>query len=297
MGRGKLRWTERDASPEELATTEPDAESSFPASPDTPERGALDRAVDDLYRAFRGRKASKGSPAICTVCCAPEEVAQRIADAATPRGVSFEDLGQFHSAAKADGAGADMAFLLPRTLECVARGRVPPLAPGLFSLFSYAFAPIWEGASTHERAAVTNYLDALMRWRLTVYVPYKNRRYDGDDYEPLDIVEMAANGGIDIQLPVRVLADPPDTSAAADVLADLVLDRYESWTDVGISIIREPHREAAAEAVRPLLTAPTTLHLLERYALSDDDPELARLASLAHQIVEREAGVEPVWDV
>ena len=285
MGRGKLRWSERDAAPEEPAFSGTETKNDRPVWPDTPERQSLDRAVNDLYRAFGGRKLSHNGPAICTVCCAPEEVAERIRDASTPQSISFEDLSEFHSAAKGDGAGKDMAFLLPRTLEFVARGREPRSA-GLFALFAHDFPPMWAKLSDRERDAVHAYCRALARWHLSLPPDATC------DYGLMDVIEMAAAGGFGVDPILDELSEPPATDKGDDALVDLVLDRADFWQRPP-KLYQTDSAVAAhiAQRLRTAVAAPSTIARLERLALSDDDPARAERASLAHQIAENEAGM------
>jgi len=95
-------------------------------------RAALDAAVEALYVAFQNRSLSPDGPDVCTACCMPLEAKQRVATA-PKQAITYDDLHEFQSAAKGEGAGQDIAYLLPRTMEFVAQGREQ--GAGLFSLF------------------------------------------------------------------------------------------------------------------------------------------------------------------
>ena len=285
MGRSKLRRSERNAVPEEGASFGTYAKDDPPVWPDTSERQALDRAVDELYLAFGARKLSRNGPAICTFCCAPEAVAERIRDASTPRNVTFEDLSEFHSAAKSEEVAEDMAFLLPRTLEFVGRGREPNTV-GLFALFAHHFPRMWAELSDRERDAVHAYCRALVRWHLSL-PPGATCNYGLSD-----IIEMAAAGGFGVDPILDELSEPPATDRGDDALIDLVLDRAEFWQRPP-KLFQTDATVAAhiARRLRAAVAAPSTIARLERLALSDDDPLRTERASLAHDIAENEAGM------
>jgi len=152
----------------------------------TQNRETLDATIASLYVAFRHRKLSPGGPDVCTGCCMPLDAKQRVAT--TPKqAICFEDLREFQSAAKGGGAGQDMAYLLPRTMESVAAGREQ--GAGLFSLFSNYFPPVWPTLRPGEKEAVRNFYTALTRWRLGL-------REDVDcEFGIAEIIEMCGSGG------------------------------------------------------------------------------------------------------
>lgn len=240
-------------------------------------------AISELYAAFRTRKLSKGGPDACTAsCCASREVLNRIARSA-PMNVSFEDLREYHSAAKGLGAGEDLAFLLPRILQFVAQGR-DPNGIGLFALFGSHFSPMWDELSDHERAAVRQYCSVLMRWRIATYSD------KAPSYEPWDLLEMAAAGGFDVDPILDAFTPLPSTNGAVDLLIDLILHRADIWRDeqriYGTDTELTKH---IAERLCIIITSPEALLLLESAALADNDLDRAERASLAHQIVEHKA--------
>ena len=239
-------------------------------------------AVAELYAAFRCRALSSGGPAVCSPHCASADAVRRIAGATEPADVSFEDLREFHDAAKGEGAGWDMAFLLPRTLEFVARGRVPKTA-GLFALFAHEFPPVWRALTDRERGAVRSYCRELVRWRLALATTVRC------DYEPMDILAMAASGGFDVDPVLDALCDPPATDASDDVLVDLVLDHMTPRRK-GRTFYATDERTAAHidGRLRALVRSPATLARLERLALSDREALRAERASLAHLMLEHE---------
>lgn len=302
MGRGKPRWNEDP--PVDPRANVPAPMDPTIAVPLEAARGELDRSVAELYRVLRSRGLSEGGPDICTPHCAPIEVSERIAAAGRPSHVRYDDLYEFLCAAKGDGAGEDIAFLFPRIAERLAEGR-DPKGMGLFAILNHYFPPVWPTLEREERGAVRSFLGALTRWRLCVPMPDLKAcpfgSYPSDpDFGPpspfapefavLEIIEMTANGGIELN-PVRdALLDPPPSLVAADVLADLVLDNPTAWRK-GSMTVEERYRAEITATLRTVIAAPSTIRLLERRALSDGNGELAERASLAHQIIENEAPV------
>lgn len=257
-------------------------EASIPDDRRTP---ALAAAVAELYAAFAGREWSSGGPFACTCpCCTSREVldAMRHLPAAA---VTLADLREYNGAAKWDPAGGDavgedMAFLLPRTLEVVAQGRLPNYF-GLFLLFANHFPPMWRKLSGREREAVRWYCRALMRWRLSLGAD------EECEYGPMDVLEMAIEGGFDAEPLLEVLEDLPAGRAAEDWLVDLILDR-DGWWREGEG--PHPGGESAPDHVKrrlqALVRSSAAIKRLERIALSDSDPVRASRASLAHQFAE-----------
>lgn len=250
------------------------------ANPPLPE--ALQSSVAGLYSAFRNRKLSKGGPDACTNCCASPEAMERIACSA-PQHISFNDLSEYHCAAKGEGAGEDLTFLLPRTLEFVASGSDLKSA-GLFALFARYFPPMWEFLDDRERDALRVYCHELMLWRLT---EDPNVIWD---YDPFEILEMTASGGFDVEPVLDVLSDPPNTLSAINTIIDLVVDHADFWRD-GRAFYEVSDRRSRhlSRRLRDIISSSKTISLLERTALADGDVSRAERASLAHQIAEYEA--------
>ena len=239
----------------------------------------LAASVTELYAAFRGRKLSPDGPDACTYCCASPEAMARIARSA-PEAITLADLREYHSAAKGDGAGQDLVFLLPRSLEFVALGYEVHTA-GMFALFGRYFVPMWDVLSARERAALRHFCATLMRWRLAAHGT------DHCEYAPLEILEMVTAGGIDVDPVLDALADPPDRDGTVEVLIHLVLYHAGYWQD-GSGLFDDDATGAAyvAERLRAIIAAPHMLQRLERAALAEGDADRAACASLAHQIAE-----------
>ncbi len=250
------------------------------ANPSLPK--PLESSIAELYSAFRNRKLSKGGPDACTQCCASPEAMERIAGSA-PQQISFNDLSEYHCAAKGEGAAVDLTFLLPRTLEFVATGSDLKSA-GLFSLFARYFPPMWELLDDRERDALRVYFRELMLWRLTADPSITW------DYDPFEILEMTASGGFDVDPVLDVLSDPPDTLSAVDTITDLVLDHVDFWRDGrGFYEVSDRCSRHMLRRLRDVIASSKTIGLLSRAALADGDVGRAERASLAHQIAEHEA--------
>ncbi|MDJ0613291.1 MAG: hypothetical protein QNJ29_06400 [Rhizobiaceae bacterium] len=242
----------------------------------------MNLAIAELYDAFQHRKFSDGGPIACTVCCASPEAIERIRRSA-PQEISYVDLCEYHNAAKAEGAGQDLAVLLPRTLEFVATGKDLRSA-GLFALFSTYFPCMWKELDDHERNSVRQYLHELMLWRLS------ERPQVNWEYDPIDILEMTASGGLDVDPVIDVLAGPYDTEPAVSLIIDLVLDYSDLWQEGnGLYQVSERLAQHIARRLRNIVTSSNVIALLEYLALEDGDTARAERASLAHQIAENEA--------
>jgi hypothetical protein len=242
----------------------------------------LSSAVAELYAAFRRRKLSEGGPDACTYCCASPEAMARIAHS-SPERISYSDLSEYHCAAKGDGAGQDLAFLLPRTLEFVAAGS-DLNSSGLFALFARYLPPMWEDFDDRERGAVRRYFHELILWRLTSHADVLW------DYDAIELLEMAASSGFDVDPVLDVLADPPDTVSAMDLMIDLVLNHANLWKDSrGLYEVSDPLSQHVSKRLHEIISSSTVINRLERIALADGDNGRAYLASLAHQIAEYEA--------
>lgn len=206
----------------------------------------------------------------------------RIAHSA-PERISFVDLSEYHCAAKGDGAGQDLVFLLPRTLEFVAGGS-DLNSPGLFALYARYLPPMWEELDDRERSAVGGYLRELLLWRLT---DHQNVIWD---YEPIEILEMAASGGFDVDPIFDVIADPPNTESTTEMMIDLILNHAKIWRDSsGLYEVKHSLSQHISGRLRNIISSSTMLSMLERTALSNGDADRAERASLAHQIAEYEA--------
>lgn len=259
------------------------SEPQFELQADLTRSKAVEDSIAELYVAFCNRKLSEDGPDVCTApCCASSEAMNRIAHSA-PADISSEDLREYHCAAKGLRVGQDLAFLLPRTLEFVAQG-YDPKGIGLFALFGRKFAPIWDELTDREQAAVRRYCYELMRWQIANYP-------DGAlEYQPLDLLEMAAPSGFDVEPLLDALADPPPTNGAVDVLSGLILDHAVLWREGrGLYDTDKNLAEHIAERLRSIIISPATRHLLESAALADGDMDRAERASIAHQVVEHEA--------
>ena len=253
---------------------------------------ALGRAVRELYDAFGHRRLSDDGPAICSPHCVSEDVVQRIASAENAMSVGFEDLNAFYSAAKGTGIGEDLAFLLPRILEFVAQGRDPG-GIGLFKLFVEWFPPMWSTLSDRERDAVCGYCRELTR---SCFVPDLVVRLG---YEPLEVVEMAASGGFDVDPILDVLCDPPPSFERDNFFISLVFDHPEIWKGGSYFYRTDPEVVRwIAERFRALVTSERMRNRLaslasgdgsSKYADRAEDANHAYLAPLALQIVEHEA--------
>lgn len=242
----------------------------------------MNSAIAELYAAFRHRRLSEGGPDACTHCCASPEAMARIAQSA-PERISFSDLSEYHCAAKGDGAGQDLLFLLPRTLEFVAAGSDLNSA-GLFALYARYFPPLWEKLDDRERGAVGFYLSELMLWRLTDHPTTKW------DYDPIEILEMAASGGFNLDPIFDVLADPPNTETTMEMVIDLILNHADIWRDgKGLYEASDGLSQHVSRRLRNIISSSTIVGLLERAALADGETGRAERASLAHQIAEYEA--------
>lgn len=246
-------------------------------------RAALDAAVDDLYTAFSHRRLSDGGPDVCTYCCASPAAMARIAKASsagTPQLVSLEDLRDFNDAAKGEGAGEDLCFLLPRTFELLSQGREPKTA-GLFAIYVRDFPPVWPRLSEHERRAVKAACYALMRWRLGF-------AWSRDcPFSPLDILEMAASGGFDMRPIFKALASATDGPEATDHLIELVIHHHPLWSEGrGLYEVDERTCETIASELRRIIALPETVSRFEAAALRDPSDARAEKASLAHQLAE-----------
>lgn len=238
-----------------------------------PRSAALDAAVAELYTAFCDRKLSDGGPDIYT-CYAYPEAMVRIAHS-PPEKISFDDLREYHFAAKGDQAGQDLAFLLPRTLDFVAQGHEVS-SVGLFSLFTHYFPAMWDELTDRERDAIRGFCCALMRWRLTL------NEGDTCEYQPLNILEMAASGGFDVDPVLDILADPPATETSLYMLTGLVFKDYSLFE------ISDKAAQHITKRIQTIITSQKVIERLEQAALSDDNPWLAKQASIAHQIAEWE---------
>lgn len=258
--------------------------SEFPSALQSkpPLANQLNSAITELYDAFRRRKLSEGGPDACTHCCASPEAMARIAHSA-PERISFVDLSEYHCAAKGDGAGQDLVFLLPRTLEFVALGSDLNSA-GLFALYARYFPPMWKELDDRERSAVGRYLRELLLWRLTEHQSV------AWDYGPIEVLEMAASGGFDVDPIVDVMADPPDTESALEMMIDLILNHAKIWRDgSGLYEVKQSLSQHISRRLSIIISSSTILSLLERTALAEGDADRAERASLAHQIAEYEA--------
>lgn len=254
--------------------------SALQANP--PGAEPLNSAIAELFAAFRRRKLSEGGPDACTHCCASPEAMARIAHSA-PESISFSDLSEYHCAAKGDGAGQDLAFFLPRTLEFVAAGSDLNSA-GLFALYAHYFPPMWEKLDTRERCAVRQYLRELLLFRLSDHPSITW------DYAPIEVLEMAASGGFDMESIFDIMANPPDTETATELMIDLILNHEEIWRDgKGQYPVSESFGQHISRRLRNIISSSTVVNLLERAALADGHSDRAFLASLAHQIAENEA--------
>ncbi|WP_126136518.1 hypothetical protein [Tritonibacter mobilis] len=200
-----------------------------------------------------------------------------------PQHVSFDDLSEYHCAAKGDCAGEDLTFLLPRTLEVVASGSDLKSA-GLFALFARYFPPMWERLDDRERDALRVYCRELMLWRLTADPSITW------DYGPFEVLEMTASGGLDVDAVLDVLSDPPETLSAVETIIDLVLNHFDLWGDGrGLYGVNDRRSQHVYRRLRDIISSSKTLTLLECIALEDGDVGRAERASLAHQIAEYEA--------
>ena len=239
-------------------------------------------AISELYAAFRRRQLSVGGPDACTNCCASPEAMARIAQS-SPERIAFSDLSEYHGAAKGGGAGQDLVFLLPRTLECVAGGS-DLNSVGLFALFARYFPPMWETLDKREREAVRSYLRELVRWRLN------DQSGNTVDYNTIEILEMAASGGFDVDPILDVFADPPDSDCAVEMMICLILEHAQIWRDVnGLYEVSDTLSEHVSRRLRTIISSSRIVGLLERAALANGEAGRAERASLAHEIAESEA--------
>jgi len=242
-------------------------------------RVALGAAVTKLYPAFQHRKLSPDGPDVCTDCCMPLEVKQRVAT--TPKkAISDADLQEFQSAAKGEGAGQDMAYFLPRTMEFIAQGKGQ--GAGLFSLFWTYFPPVWPTLRNDEQEAVREFYAAFAQWWLGL------NEENNCDYGLSEIVEMCACGGFDTEPVFSVIADPPTTPFAVKAISDLLVTRAYLWQVErrGFFEVAPDRQEQIAKSLSSALSSPAVLSLLEAAALQDNDEELAELASMAHWMAE-----------
>ncbi|MFC6758894.1 hypothetical protein ACFQFQ_04210 [Sulfitobacter porphyrae] len=143
---------------------------------------------------------------------------------------------------------------------------------------------MWEKLDDRERGAVGFYLSELMLWRLTDHPTTKW------DYDPIEILEMAASGGFNLDPIFDVLADPPNTETTMEMVIDLILNHADIWRDgKGLYEASDGLSQHVSRRLRNIISSSTIVGLLERAALADGETGRAERASLAHQIAEYEA--------
>lgn len=241
-------------------------------------RRAMESAISELYTAFRHRELSPDGPDVCTGCCVEPEQKERLAT--TPKhAIALDDLSTFHYAAKGDGAGQDIAYFLPRTLEFVSQGS-DLLSAGLFCLFSYC-PSVWAILGKQEQQALQHFCSALSRWRFGLVED------EACEFTMLSILEMCSNGGFDVTPVMKVIADPPPTFSSVRIIADMLLNDVDVVQERGCSGLQITTEVAKQLGIA--VSSPAVLALLEAGALQNEDSELSGRASMAHWIVEQVA--------